>query len=68
MDDYKIHVLLAAIRTGSFRKAALELNCTQSAVTQAMNSLENELGCKVLLRNHNVIRLTSAGEELLPLP
>ncbi len=68
MDDYKIHVLLAAIRTGSFRKAALELNCTQSAVTQAMNSLENELGCKVLLRNHNGIRLTSAGEELLPLP
>ena len=67
MDDYKIHVLLAAIHTGSFRKAALELNCTQSAVTQAMNSLENELGCKVLLRNHNGIRLTPAGEELLPL-
>ena len=67
MDNYKIHVLLAAIRTGSFRKAALELNCTQSAVTQAMNSLENELGCKVLQRNHNGIRLTPAGEELLPL-
>ncbi len=67
MDDYKIHVLLTAIRTGSFRKAALELNCTQSAVTQAMNSLENELGCKVLQRNHNGIRLTPAGEELLPL-
>ena len=66
MDDYKIRVLLAAIHTGSFRKAALELNCTQSAVTQAMNSLENELGCKVLLRNHNGIRLTPAGEELLP--
>lgn len=67
MDDYKIHVLLTAVRTGSFRKTALELNCTQSAVTQAMNSLENELGCKVLLRNHNGIRLTPAGEELLPL-
>lgn len=67
MDDYKIHVLLAAIRTGSFCKAALELNCTQSAVTQAMNSLENELGCKVLLRSHNGIHLTPAGEELLPL-
>lgn len=63
MDDYKIHVLLTAIRTGSFRKAALELNCTQSAVTQAMNSLENELGCKVLQRNHNGIRLTPAGRN-----
>lgn len=67
MDDYKIHVLLAAIRTGSFRKAAQALNCTQSAVTQAMNSLENELGCRVLLRSHSGIRLTPAGEELLPL-
>ena len=67
MDDYKIHVLLAAIRTGSFRKAALELNCTQSSITQAMNSLENELGCKVLQRDHNGIRLSPAGEELLPL-
>lgn len=67
MDDYKIRVLLAAIRTGSFRKAALELNCTQSAITQAMNSLENELGCKVLKRNHNGVRLTPAGEELFPL-
>lgn len=67
MDDYKIRVLLAAIRTGSFRKAALELNCTQSAVTQAMNSLENELGCKVLKRNHNGVRLTPDGEELFPL-
>ena len=66
MDHYKIHVLLTAIRQGSFRKAALELNCTQSAVTQAMNSLENELGCQVLQRNHNGIRLTPAGEELLP--
>ena len=67
MDDNKIRILLAAIRTGSFNKAAQEMNCTQSAVTQAMNSLENELGCKVLQRNHNGIRLTNAGEELLPL-
>ena len=28
-DSCKIHTLLAAIRTGSFRRAALELNCTQ---------------------------------------
>lgn len=67
MDHYKIYALLTAIRTGSFRKAAQELNCTQSAVTQAMNSLENELGCKVLQRNHNGIRLTPFGEELFPL-
>ncbi len=67
MDDYKIRILLTALRTGSFRKGAAELSCTQSAVTQAMNSLEDELGCRILQRGHNGIRLTPAGEELLPL-
>ena len=67
MDDHKIRILLAAIGTGSFHKAAREMNCTQSAVTQAMNSLEGELGCKLLQRSHSGIRLTPAGEELLPL-
>lgn len=67
MDNYKIRVLLAAVRTGSFRRAAQELNCTQSAVTQSMNALENELGCKILRRAHTGVRLTPAGEALLPL-
>lgn len=67
MDDRKIHALLTTIRTGSFSKAAVELNCTQSAVTQMMNSLENELGCKLLARSHTGIRLTPAGEELFPI-
>lgn len=67
MDDRKIHALLTTIRTGSFSKAAQELNCTQSAVTQMMNSLENELACKVLARSHTGIRLTPVGEELFPL-
>ena len=65
MDSNKITALLTTIRTGSFNKAAEELSCTQPAVTQMMNSLEAELGCKVLQRNHSGIRLTPAGEELL---
>ncbi|OCN00858.1 hypothetical protein A7X67_08970 [Clostridium sp. W14A] len=67
MDDRKLQVLLATLRTGSFSRAALELNCTQSAVTQMMNALENEFGCKVLARNHSGVKLTAAGEELFPL-
>lgn len=66
MDDRKIETLLTTIRKGSFSKAAEELSCTQSAVTQAMNSIEAELGFKVLERNHNGIRLTQKGEEILP--
>lgn len=67
MDDRKIHALLTTLRTGSFSKAAIELNCTQSAVTQMMNALENELGCKILARSHTGVRLTPAGEEIYPL-
>lgn len=66
MDDRKIHVLLTTLRTGSFSRAAAELNCTQSAVTQMMNALENELECKILARSHTGVRLTPAGEELYP--
>lgn len=67
MDDRKIRALLTTLRTGSFSKAAVELNCTQSAVTQMMNALESELACKILARSHTGVRLTPAGEELYPL-
>lgn len=67
MDDRRIEVLLSAVQTGSFNKAATREHCSQSAVTQLMNSLEDELGVKVLNRSHAGITLTPEGEELLPL-
>lgn len=66
MDDRKIAVLLATVRTGSFSKAAEEVNCSQSAVTQIMNNMEAELGCRILDRSHRGVKLTPAGESLLP--
>lgn len=59
-------MLLTTIRTGSFSKAANELNCTQSAVTQTINALEKELNCKILKRDHSGISLSHLGEALLP--
>ena len=67
MDDRKLRTFLTANRTGSFSKTAEEMNFSQSAVSQMMNSLENELGCKLLERTYSGIKLTAAGEELLPL-
>lgn len=64
MDERKIEVFLTTIREGSFSKAATELNCTQSAVTQTMNGLEAELGFKLLKRGHKGVVLTEAGEEI----
>ena len=66
MDDRKLQVFLAAVHTGTFSQAAAELHCTQSAVTQSINALENELGCKLLLRNHAGVQLTPEGKRLLP--
>ena len=67
MDDRKLEVFLKTIQTGSFSKAAAELNCTQSAVTQTMNNLEGELGIALLDRSHKGVVLTPAGEKLLTL-
>jgi DNA-binding transcriptional LysR family regulator len=50
MDDKKLYALLEAVRSGSLSKAASELGYTQSGLTQMMNSLEDELGCCLLVR------------------
>lgn len=66
MDDRRLEVLLAAVEEGSLSKAATRCHCTQSAVTQLVNSIEAELGCKVLSRSHSGVRLTEAGRALYP--
>ena len=66
MDERKLKTFLATVHTGSFNKAAAQMNFSQSAVSQMMNSLEAELGCKLLERGPSGIQLTAAGKELLP--
>lgn len=66
MDDRRLEIFLATIKTGSLSKAAQITNCSQSAVTQIMNNLETELNCKLLERNHSGVKLTDDGEILLP--
>lgn len=57
---------MAAIDLGSLTAAASELGYTQSGLTHMMNSLENELGLNLLLRSKSGVRLSPAGQELLP--
>jgi DNA-binding transcriptional LysR family regulator len=51
--------------TGSFTKAARELFLTQSAVSQQIRALENEVGSRLFDRSGKKIRLTGEGEALL---
>lgn len=66
MDAYKIEALLCALEMKSLNRAAEKLHCTQSSLSQLMNSLEKELGVRILERTHQGICLTEQGKELLP--
>ncbi|MGM9619798.1 MAG: LysR family transcriptional regulator [Oscillospiraceae bacterium] len=66
MDAKKWEALLAAVRLGSFSKAAEELGYTQSGMSYMMNSLEEEIGFPLLVRSWEGVRLTAEGEALLP--
>ena len=54
------------VELGSFSKAAYSLGYTQSALSQAISSLENEMGFKLLKRTRTGSTLTSEGEEMYP--
>lgn len=66
MDDRKLRVFLSVSETGSFSRTAAAENCTQSAVTQMMSALEDELGCRLFERSHTGTGLTPDGKLLLP--
>jgi len=54
-----------AARNASFTRAALELNLTQSAVSQHIRSLEAHFGTSLFVRRARGVVLTDAGRQLL---
>jgi LysR family glycine cleavage system transcriptional activator len=52
-------------QTGSFTRAAEQLNVTQSAVSRQVRQLEAQLGEALLVRRHHDLELTAAGRLLL---
>ena len=52
----------AVVRCKSFTKAAEECFISQSAISQQIRALENELGVKLLIRRNRSFSLTPAGE------
>lgn len=64
MNSY--YAFIKAIETGSFTKAAEQLGYTQSAVSQMVHSLEEELSTTLILRSRKGISLTPDGQEFLP--
>ena len=62
----KYLALVKTVETGSFTKAAQELQYAQSSVSKMVADLEKEWGMLLLERSKNGVRLTSAGEQVLP--
>jgi DNA-binding transcriptional LysR family regulator len=65
MDLRQLEYFTAVARHRHFRRAAESLYVTQSAVSQAVRRLENELGLELLRRTSHGVEITPAGEELL---
>lgn len=56
----------AAARHGSFTRAAIELNLTQSAVSRQVKDLEDRYGIRLFERVRQRVILSEAGQRLLP--
>ncbi len=62
---FQLRAFLAVADCGSFGKAGLELNLTQSAISHAIASLEEELGVVLFSRGPKGAVLTSVGLEVI---
>ncbi len=60
----RLKVLREVVARGSFSEAASALNYTQSAISQAIATLESEAGVPLLERDRRGVRPTTAGERL----
>lgn len=63
--DYAMKVFNVVAKESSFSQAANILYTSQSNISHIIKKLEQELDIKLIERQHNSIRLTRAGEELL---
>ena len=60
----KYQIFLRTVECGSFTKAAESMSFTQSGVSHAVQSLEDELGVCLLSRSRGGVTLTADGRAL----
>lgn len=66
MDFRHIQAFVAAAATANFTRAGEHLGRTQSAISQQIRLLEDEVGQALFIRMRHRVTLTRAGESLLP--
>ncbi|MBL9039370.1 MAG: LysR family transcriptional regulator [Archangium sp.] len=60
-----VRAFLKVAEVSSFTRAAAQLGLSKSRVSVLIQSLEVELGCRLLQRSTRTVRLTSDGEQFL---
>lgn len=62
---FQLRAFVAVATAGSFGKAALDLDLTQSAISHAIASLEDELGLVLFTRSRRGATLTPTGATII---
>lgn len=66
MDTRQAEYVVAVADELSFTRAARRVHAVQSTVSAGVRALETELGARLFERDQGGVRLTSAGEAVLP--
>lgn len=66
LDPALLRCFTTVVETGSMTRAAPLLHLSQAAISQQVRRLEEFLGTALLTRERQGLRLTAAGERLLP--
>jgi DNA-binding transcriptional LysR family regulator len=65
LSSIQLEAFYAIARSGSFLSASKTIGLSQPALSQRINNLEHELGCRVFTRDAAGTKLTDIGERLL---
>jgi DNA-binding transcriptional LysR family regulator len=65
LSSLQLDAFFAAARARNFSQAALDLHITQSALSQRIKALEEELDLTLFIRLRRGVQLTEAGERVL---
>lgn len=66
IESHRLHVFYAVAEAGSVAEAARQLCLTRSALSHALKSLEDDLGCELFHRSARNLVISDAGRRLLP--
>ena len=67
LNIHQLNVFITAAETLNFTVTAKRLHLTQSSVSQIIKTLENQLGVELFKRKARTIKITDAGNLLLPM-